>query len=62
MANRGVAFVFDPKRKAILRVACDKSGAIEKRFYRRPIRKADDRFDAHLARRGDGEEVTMARP
>ena len=45
-----VAFAFDPKRKAILLVAGDKSGAGEKRFYRDLIRKADDRFDAHLAR------------
>jgi hypothetical protein len=45
-----VAFAFDPKRTAILLVAGDKSGASEKRFYRALIRKADDRFDAHLAR------------
>ena len=45
-----VAFAFDPKRKAILLVAGDKSGGSEKRFYRELIRKADDRFDAHLAR------------
>jgi hypothetical protein len=45
-----VAFVFDPKRKAILLVAGDKSGVSEKRFYRELIRKADNRFDAHLAR------------
>ncbi len=45
-----VAFAFDAKRKAILLVAGDKSGGSEKRFYRGLIRKADDRFDAHLAR------------
>jgi len=45
-----VAFAFDPKRRAILLVAGDKSGGSEKRFYRELIRKADDRFDAHLAR------------
>ena len=45
-----VAFAFDTKRTAILLVAGDKSGASEKRFYRELIRKADDRFDAHLAR------------
>jgi hypothetical protein len=45
-----VAFAFDRKRKAILLVAGDKSGGGEKRFYRELIRKADDRFDAHLAR------------
>jgi len=45
-----VAFAFDTKRKAILLVAGDKSGVGAKRFYRELIRKADGRFDAHLAR------------
>jgi len=45
-----VAFAFDRKRKAMLLVAADKSGVSEKRFYRELIRKADKRFDAHLAR------------
>jgi hypothetical protein len=45
-----VAFAFDPKRKAILLVAGDKSGGSEKRFYHRLIELADRRFDAHLAR------------
>ena len=45
-----VAFAFDPKRKAILLVAGDKSGVSERRFYRELIRKADDRLDDHLAR------------
>lgn len=45
-----VAFAFDPKRKAILLVAGDKSGGSETKFYRELIRKADKRFDAHLAR------------
>jgi len=45
-----VAFAFDAKREAILLVGGDKSGGSEKRFYRELIRKADDRFDAHLAR------------
>ena len=45
-----VAFAFDPKRKAILLVAGDKAGVVEKRFYRELIRRADERFDAHLAR------------
>ena len=49
-----VAFAFDPRRKAILLVAGDKSGGSEKRFYRELIRKADERFDAHLARIGKG--------
>ncbi len=45
-----MAFAFDTKRKAILLVAGDKSGRGEKRFYRKLIGKADDRFDAYLAR------------
>jgi hypothetical protein len=45
-----VAFAFDVRRNAILLVAGDKSGVGEKRFYRELIRKADGRFDAHLAR------------
>src|SRR3972149_8976782 len=44
------AFAFDPKRKAVLLVCGDKSGAGERRFYRRLIAKADERFDRHLAR------------
>lgn len=52
-ANGGewrVAFAFDTKRRAILLIGGDKSGGSEKRFYRELIRKADDRFDAHLTR------------
>ena len=45
-----VAFAFDTKLRAILLVAGDKSGGSGKRFYRELIRKADERFDAHLAR------------
>jgi hypothetical protein len=45
-----VAFAFDPKRRAILLVAGDKSGGSQKRFYRELIRRADQRFDAHLNR------------
>lgn len=45
-----VAFAFDPKRKAILLIAGDKSGLSEKRFYRQLIAKADQRFDDHHSR------------
>lgn len=45
-----VAFAFDPKRNAVLMIAGDKSGGGEKRFYRRLIAKADERFDEHLSR------------
>ncbi len=51
-----VAFAFDPKRKAILLAAGDKSGGGEKRFYRRLIQTADARFDAHLARLETGRK------
>ena len=50
-ANGGVwrvAFAFDPRRNAILLVAGDKSGASEKKFYRRLIEKADKRYKEHL--------------
>lgn len=50
-----VAFAFDTRRRAILLVAGDKSGVSEKRFYRELIRKADDRFDAHLIRLKEGK-------
>jgi hypothetical protein len=45
-----VAFAFDPKREAILPAGGDKSGTSERRFYRELIRKADERFDAHITR------------
>jgi hypothetical protein len=44
-----VAFAFDHMRKAILLVAGDKSGVSQRKFYKRLIAKADERFDAHLA-------------
>lgn len=44
-----VAFAFDPARQAILLVGGDKGGADQRRFYRRLIAVADDRYDAHLA-------------
>lgn len=50
-ANNGVwrvAFAFDPKRQAILLVAGDKSSVNQKRFYKRLIQLADERFDSHL--------------
>ena len=43
-----VAFAFDPRRRAVL-VAGDKAGVSQKRFYRELIRKADARFNKHLA-------------
>jgi hypothetical protein len=43
-----VAFAFDPRRRAILLVAGDKSGTSEARFYRVLIRTADERLARHL--------------
>ncbi|MDE2812673.1 MAG: type II toxin-antitoxin system RelE/ParE family toxin [Gemmatimonadota bacterium] len=44
-----VVFAFDPVRRAMLLMAGDKSGDGERRFYRELIRKADERFDRHIA-------------
>jgi hypothetical protein len=46
------AFAFDPNRKAVLLVGGDKSGVSEQRFYRQLIKKADNRFDAHISKIG----------
>ena len=43
-----VAFAFDRSRQALLLVAGDKSGGSSKRFYRRLILKADQRFEQHV--------------
>lgn len=49
-----VAFAFDPRRRAVLLVAGNKSGLgptkAQKKFYDALIAKADTRFDAHLRR------------
>src|SRR5207237_1026675 len=42
------AFAFDPRRKAILLVAGDKSGGSQKLFYKQLIAQADRRFAGHL--------------
>jgi hypothetical protein len=47
-----VAFAFDPKRRAVLLVAGDKSGSSERRFYRQLLHKADARLDDHLGKVG----------
>jgi len=48
-----VAFAFDPQRQAVLLVGGDKGGADEKRFYKRLIAVADNRYSEHLATLGD---------
>lgn len=42
------AFAFDPQRQAILLVGGDKGGADQRRFYKRLINVADERYDEHL--------------
>jgi len=44
------AFAVDPERRAIVLVAGDKQGQDEVLFYRELLRKANKRYDAHLAR------------
>jgi hypothetical protein len=44
-----VAFAFDPQRQAILLVGGDKAGKDQRRFYKRLIAIADNRYDGHLA-------------
>ena len=46
-----VAFAFDPVRQAVLLVAGDKTGVSQKRFYKRFVKTADERFDRHLQRK-----------
>ncbi len=45
-----VAFAFDRQRQAILLTAGDKGGTDEKRFYKRLIAIADERFDSYLSK------------
>jgi hypothetical protein len=44
------AFAFDPRRRAVILVAADKSGVGEKKFYKNLIERADSRYRRHLAR------------
>ncbi|WP_066454157.1 type II toxin-antitoxin system RelE/ParE family toxin [Castellaniella caeni] len=43
-----VAFAFDPQRQAILLAGGDKGGADQRRFYKRLIQVADERYDEHV--------------
>ena len=42
------AFAFDPHRQAVPLVGGDKVGADQRRFYRRLIKVADDRYGDHI--------------
>jgi len=57
-----VAFAFDPLRQAVLLVGGDKGGADQRRFYKRLIQVADDRYSAHIATlRVQAEEVSRGK-
>jgi hypothetical protein len=56
-----VAFAFDPRRRAVLLVAGDKSGGSQKKFYRQLIEKADARYRRHLAKLKDEAERSAQR-
>ncbi len=43
-----MAFAFDRQRQTILLVGGDKGGADQRRFYKRLISVADERYDKHL--------------
>ena len=43
-----VAFAFDPQRQAVLLVGGDNGSANQKRFYKRLIDLADNRYSEHL--------------
>ncbi len=45
-----VAFAFDPARAAILLLGGDKAGTRQRWFYKQLIAKADELYDAHLAK------------
>jgi len=55
-----VAFAFDPKRQAILLVAGDKTGVSEKKFYKRLIEKADERYSRHVEKLKAEEKAAKA--
>ncbi len=51
-----IAFAFDPQRQAVLLVGGDKGGANQKRFYKRLIDKADNRYSEHVMTLGYATE------
>lgn len=44
-----IAFAFDPTRQAVLLVGGNKAGIDQKRFYKRLVHVADERYGNHLA-------------
>ena len=55
-----VAFAFDPKRQAILLVSGDKTGVSDKKFYKRLIEKADERYSRHVEKLKAEEKTAKA--
>jgi len=55
-----VAFAFDPKRQAVLLVAGDKTGVSDKKFYKRLIEKADERYSRHVEKLKAEEKTAKA--
>lgn len=51
------AYAFDPKRRAIVLVAGNKSGVGQARFYQQLVEKADARFAAHLLNFKDSKGI-----
>jgi hypothetical protein len=48
-----IAFAFDPKRCAILLTVGNKIGANQKRFYKKLVTTADQRFTKYLDEQGE---------
>lgn len=42
------AYAFDPKRKGIVLIGGDKSGVDQKKFYKKLIKKAEERYEKYL--------------
>lgn len=42
------AYAFDAKRKGIVLIGGDKSGVDQKKFYKKLIRKAEERYEKYL--------------
>jgi hypothetical protein len=43
------AFAFDLRRQALVLVRANKQGVNQRRFYKEPIRVADERFGKYIA-------------
>jgi len=57
-----IAFAFDSVRQAVLLVGGDKAGVDQKRFYKRLISIADERYGRHLATLAISRSVEKGSP